>query len=107
LLGNSIKIYPASDWSADDSLMVEYVQDISEFTTSDTTKTPAWDYSLHEALAYFMAYQKASIDGLKTLGVREKEWLAYLGRIRRHYAQKFRDMYPPRMIINGHYNDYL
>lgn len=106
-IGNSIKIYPASDYTQDASIMIEYSRDISSFATTDTTKTAGFDSIFHEAIAYYMAQQFASINVLAIAKERKEEWQEWLLRIKRHYSQKFRDLFPPRMRIRNDINDYI
>lgn len=106
-IANSVKIYPASDYSLENGIMIEYSGDISGFTTTDTTKTAGFDSMFHEAIAYYMASQIATINVLKIAQERRTEWQEWLLRIRRHYSQKFRDMFPPRMKIRNDINDYI
>lgn len=106
-IGNSVKIYPASDYTQDASIMIEYSRDISSFATTDTTKTAGFDSIFHEAIAYYMAQQFASINVLAIAKERKEEWQEWLLRIKRHYSQKFRDLFPPRMRIRNDINDYI
>lgn len=107
-IGNSIKIYPASDYSLEDGLMVEYSGDISAVTTTDTTKTFGFDVSFHEAVAYYMASQFAKINILASASTLELDWQTWLMKIKRHYSQRFRDLFPPRMKINkNEISDYI
>lgn len=106
-IGNSIKIYPAADWSANDALMIEYTNDVSTFATTDTTKTPGFDQVFHEALAIYMAYQFAQVNYLANLKSLTEQWIDYLARIKRHYSQKFKDLFPARLRVNKDLTDYL
>lgn len=106
-LSNSIKIYPASDYSQDDSLMVEYSRDVSTFATTDTTKQAGFDPIFHEAIPVYMSYQYAQINQLPMLKSLTEQWIDYLARIRRHYSQKFKDMFPARMNVDRNLTDYL
>jgi len=101
-LSNSIILYPASDTTVSDGLMIEYSRDISTFATTDTTKTPGFDPIFHEALAVYMAYQYAQVNDLKNLSELKEQWLDWQQRIRNHYTQKFKDLFPPRIKC---YND--
>ena len=107
VLANSIKLYPAADFSQDDSLMVEYSRDISTFATTDTTKTPGFDIIFHEAIAVYIAYQFALINQVSTKTSIEEQWIALLARIRRHYSQKFKDMFPAKMRISKDLSNYI
>lgn len=109
-IGNVIKIYPASNYTKDNALMVEYTRDISTFATTDTTKTPGFDRQFHEAISIYMAYQYQLVNGILDQAGRiphEKTWTDILARIKRHYVQKYRQIYPARIKINNNINNYL
>lgn len=106
-LSNSIKLYPASNVTVASGLMVEYSRDISTFATTDTTKTAGFDTTFHEALPVYMGYQFAQINGLPNLKSLTEQWVDYLARIKKHYVQKFKDMYPTRININYNLSEYL
>lgn len=107
LLNNSIKIYPASNYTLSGGLMVEYTRDISEFATTDTTKTPGFEPIFHEAIAVYMAYRYAQANSLTSLNGITQQWTDYLSRIKRHYTQKFGEMFPPKFANNTRLCDYL
>ena len=106
-LGNSIKVYPASSTTIAGGLMVEYSTDISTFTTSDTTKQAGFDTIFQEAIPVYMSYQFAQVNGLPNLKSLTEQWVDYLSRIKKHYVQKFKDMYPVRIKINNNLSDYI
>jgi len=59
IASNGINIYPlasASDVTNGAKLRVELVRSISEFQTSDTTKTPGFDAPFHRILSYGACY---------------------------------------------------
>lgn len=113
VIGNSIKLYPAIDYSKDDALMIEYSRDISTFAVTDTTKTPGFDPIFHESLAVYMAYQKAQRNSLANLNDLKEQWFDFIGtsermgKIGKHYSRKFRDMFPPRMKQSYNLNEYI
>lgn len=106
-LSNSIVIYPASDTTVEDGLMVEYSGDISTFATTDTTKTAGFDTIFHEAIPVYMGYQFAQINGIPQLKSLTEQWVDYLARIKKHYSCKFKDMFPTRIKINDTLSDYI
>lgn len=110
VIGNSIKLYPASSYSKDDALMIEYTRDISTFVTTDTTKTPGFDTQFHEAIPTYMAYQYEITNSVVTPTGKiphQDAWFDILARIKRHYSQKYRQLYPMRMKVRNDINQYL
>lgn len=107
LSSNSIIIYPASDFSKDDALMVEYSRDISAFATTDTTKKPGFDQQFHEAVAIYMAWQYSMVNNTATKQNLTLMWTDILERIRRHYQMKWKELFPTRIKIRNDINQYL
>lgn len=106
-LGNSIKIYPASSTTITAGIMVEYSADVSTFATTDTTKQAGFDTIFHEAIPVYMGYQFGQVNGLPNLKSLTEQWVDYLARIKKHYVQKFKDMYPMRIKVNNNLSDYI
>lgn len=50
LIGPTIELFPAPNYSQDDSLKVYFQRGISAFTTADTTKTPGFPSEFHNIL---------------------------------------------------------
>lgn len=115
IIGQSIKIYPASNYSQDESLSVHFSRDISSFSVDATTKTPGFDFRFHEAVAVFMALQYAKINRLDVKTDLQKDWDGnedvtgreggYKLRIKKHYSRKFAEMFPPRIIARDTWRD--
>lgn len=108
VLSNSIFLYPASNVTRTDGLMIEYSRDVSTFATTDTTKTPGFDPIFHEAIAVYMALQFAKINlNAERVNDLQNDWVDYLVRIKRHYAKKYKDMFPPKIRSTNPINQYL
>jgi hypothetical protein len=113
IIGNQIKLYPPVNYSKNDGIMVEFSRDISSFAVTDTTKKPAFDSIFHEAIAVYIAYQYAQRHSLTNANELKEQWFEYvgvsgrLGTIGKHYARKFRDMFPPRMKQHYQLEDYI
>ena len=108
VLSNSIILYPASDTTVTDGLMVEYSRDISTFATTDTTKTAGFDPIFHEAIAYYIALQYAKINlNSERINDLQNDWANYLLKIRKHYSRKFKDLYPPKIKVTNPINHFI
>lgn len=108
VLSNSIILYPASDTTVTDGLMVEYSRDVSTFATTDTTKTLGFDPIFHEAVAYYMALQYAKINlNAERINDLQNDWTNYLLKIRKHYSRKFKDLYPPKIKVTNPINHFI
>lgn len=108
LLGNSMKIYPAANYSQASSLKIWEDRDILLFTTTDTTKTPGFATPYHEAVAVYMALQYATINSLPQAGGIMRggfktgllaRWSDYETRIKSDYSRRFAEMFPARITV--------
>lgn len=106
-IGNSIKLYPASDFSQDDALMIEYGRDISAFKTTDTTKTPGFDSQFHEAIAIYMAWQYAMTNNTGSVKNLTLQWGDILRRIERHYVDKYKKLFPSKIKVTNKTKQYM
>jgi hypothetical protein len=98
LVGKILKLYPAPDYSQEASLRLEISRDVVSFATNDTTKTPGFDVEFHEAIPTFIALQQAKINQMPIKNDLLRDWLDYEVRIKKHYAQKYAELFPPRLI---------
>lgn len=98
-LAKGFKIYPAANYNQSASLKVFYDREVSQFSTTDTTKTPGFDSQYHEAVPTYMAYQYAKINQLANKNDLEKDWLRYEQQIKTDYSKRFGEMFPARMTV--------
>jgi hypothetical protein len=105
-LGNVIKIYPAANFTQTASLKLYYNRDISAFTTTDTTKTPGFDSAYHEAVPTYMALQYARINQLPNKADLELQWAQYESRIKKDFARRFAELFPPRITTRDAVEEY-
>lgn len=103
-----IKLYPPSNFSQTQSLRIHFSRDISTFTPSDTTKKPGFDPLFHEGLALYMALRYATANGLSVAGGVMRggyktgllaDWSDFEDRLKRHFAERFKQMFPPRLRV--------
>lgn len=112
LLGNSIKIYPAANYTQAASLKLYENREILLFATTDTTKTPGWVTAYHEALPTYMALQHAKNNQLPQVLQLQKEWDGnedvtgkpggYKKAIISYYSRRFAEMFPPRIMVRDY-----
>jgi hypothetical protein len=107
LVNNSVFLYPPANYTKAGGLRIEYSRDVSTFATTDTTKTPGFEPIFHELIAVYMASQFADINQLPMRDEMRKRWEDGLARVRRHFSQKFRNMYPVRVKIKNTINNYI
>jgi len=104
-LAKGFKIYPAANYTQAASLKVYYDREVSQFTTTDTTKTPGFDSQYHEAVPTYMAYQYAKINQLANKNDLEKDWLRYEAQIKTDFSKRYGEMFPARMTVRDAVRD--
>ncbi|MHA1305428.1 MAG: phage adaptor protein [Candidatus Heimdallarchaeaceae archaeon] len=68
LEGSSIRLKPAPDTTqvtASEGLKIHMARDVTEFVSTDTTKTPGFPTPLHQLFSHEIALEYAGINGLK------------------------------------------
>lgn len=65
LIGNSIFLYPAPNYTQADSLKIYYQRPPSYFVAADTTKQPGINPLYHNLIALYASYDYAIANGLK------------------------------------------
>lgn len=107
-LANSIKLYPAPNYSQAASLRVTYDRGVTAFASTDTTKAPGFASQFHEAVPYGGALQFAKYKTLPQAGgiLRNGARTGLLGdfydyeqRIKQFYRSRYQQMFPGRMTV--------
>jgi len=65
VMGKSVFLYPAPNYSQAASLKVFYKRTPSYFTTADTTKTPGFATIFHDLIPLWVSYEYSIANGLK------------------------------------------
>lgn len=106
LIGESIQLYPAPNYTQASSLKVFFSRDISAFVPGDTTKTPGFASPFHRVLSvgasidYCKAKQLAQLQGLLL------EWADFEKRIKAFYSSRYEEMFPARMFQYDIYREF-
>ena len=107
-LATGIQLYPPSNFSQSAGLRIHFSRDISTFIPSDTTKKPGFDPLFHEGVSLYMALRYAQAKGLAAAGGVMRggwktgllaDWFDFEERLKRHYSEKFKQMFPPRLKV--------
>ena len=115
LLATGIKLYPPSNFSQSQSLRIHFSRDIVAFVPSDTTKQPGFDPLFHEGVAIRMALRYAQAKGLSVAGGVMRggwktgllaDWFDFEDRLKIHYAERFKQMFPPRIHVRDAVREY-
>ena len=107
-IATGINLYPPANFSQIQSLRIHISRDISSFAVGDTTKTPGFDPLFHEGVALYMALRYSQANGLAAAGGVMRggyktgllgDWSDFEDRVKRHYSERFKQMFPPRMRV--------
>lgn len=103
---NSLKLYPAPNYTQSASLRISYDRGSSAFTPTDTTKTPGFASEFHDAVAYGAASIFAKYKGLPQKNDLELEWQKWERRIKSYYSQRWAEMFPARLTVRDSVKEY-
>lgn len=104
---NSIRIYPASNYTQAASLRVSYDRGTTAFASTDTTKTPGFASEFHEAVAIGGAVFYSMYKTIPQKNDMVALWKDYEKRIKAYYSARYKEMFPPRMYVNDALKEYL
>ncbi len=101
VVGQTIKIYPAANWTQAASWRVLFDRGSVAFASTDTTATPGFISEFHDAVPvggslFWMAINKP---GSQTLQELKLQWMDFEKRIKFFYGKQFRELFPPRMTV--------
>jgi hypothetical protein len=103
---NSLRIYPASDYSQASSLRVLYDRETSAFVSTDTTKTPGFNSLFHEAVAYGAGFFFARYKALSQKNDLALAWQDFEKRIKQFYSERYQQLFPSRITVNDATSEY-
>lgn len=96
---NSVKIYPATNYSQTSSILISYDRGTSNFASTDTTKTPGFASLFHESLAYGAGYFFSLYKGIPQALRLQLDWEKWEKRIKQYYSERWAEMFPPRIDV--------
>lgn len=100
VIGETIQIYPAANWTQSSSFKVFYNRGISEFASTDTTKQPGFASPFHRAISIGMQLDYAIKN--PQIGKREileLEWSKWEKAIKNFYSTRFKEMFPAQITV--------
>jgi hypothetical protein len=115
LLATGMQLYPPANFSQSQSLRIHFTRDISAFAITDTTKQPGFDPQFHEGVAIFMALKYAQANVLPVAGGVMRggwktgllaDWFDFEDRLKRHYSERWKQMFPPRIHVKDAVREY-
>lgn len=115
-VADGFKMYPAANFTQNDSIKAWFSRDISTFSITDTNKVPGFPQEFHEGLAIYMAMQHTQTNTLPQAGGVLKggfrtglvaKWGDFSARITSFYGNRFRQLFPPRIRHSDVVRDYI
>jgi hypothetical protein len=96
LVGNTIRLFPASNYTQAASLRVCFERGSVAFASSDTTKTPGFASEYHGVIPLLASieYLKVKLPGDSSLGLFLRDAQEFEQRIKVFYSKRFKDMSP-------------
>lgn len=96
---NSIKIYPAANYTQAASIRVSFARGSTSFISTDTTKQPGFVSEFHEILAVGAAYEFTSRKELGNKTDLLTDLQRYEKRIKNWYSMRYQEMFPSRITV--------
>lgn len=107
VIGNVIKLYPASDTTRASSLRVQFDRGSTTFLPGDISKTPGFVSEFHEAVAVGASYFIATNKKLSQLPFLRDRWIDYEDRIKDFYIKKWEEEFPPKFGTRDTLQEYI
>jgi len=107
LVGQTIRLYPASDYTQAASLKVSFDRGSVAFASSDTTATPGFASEYHDIIPIgaSLEYLKIKQPGGGTIAQLQRDYLLLENNIKQYYSSKFSEMFPPRLTVKDQARD--
>lgn len=101
LVGQTVKIFPAANYTQAASFKVFYDRGTVAFASTDTTATPGFIADFHDAVpcGASLEWLKVQKPDSSTTTRLINDWADFEKRIKSYYSQKFKEMFPPRITV--------
>ena len=109
LVGQSIRIFPASNYTQASSFKVFFDRGSVAFASTNTTETPGFASEYHDVLAIgaSMEWLKTRVPESATLRILQADYLEYINNLKNFYSQRFLQMVPKRFTTKDLISDYI
>ncbi len=107
LVGETIELFPAPNYTQAASLKVYFNRDISVFASTDTTKTPGFAAPFHRALSVGAALDFAMANSMnEKISTLSQMWVDFERRIKNFYSERYLALFPQRIKVRDAYKEY-
>lgn len=107
LVGDTVYLYPPSNYTQASSLRVSYERGSVDFTDTDTTRNPGFFSEFHDyipmraACLWLLAYQSDNSKLPRLQAESEK----MLNNVAKFYSSRFEQLFPPRITVSDPMRD--
>lgn len=100
--GNSLKIYPKSNYPMPNGLRVSFDRQSVNFLPTDTTKQPGFASNFHQAVPTGMAIRYATIKHLNILQSLMLSMATLKDDIMTFYQARYQERFPPQVTVSDY-----
>lgn len=101
-----VKLYPAANYSQTASLRMTFDRDMTQFTSTDTTKEPGFMSNFHYGVAIGMAMEFARAKRMEELNGLIQDWQVFLGSVSDYYSARWAEKFPNRITVRDAVRDF-
>ena len=107
LIGQTIRFYPAPNWTQAASLRVSFDRGISTIASTVTDTEPGFASEFHEAVAVGAALEYAKVNRQDMVSILLNDWRDYEKRIKDFYSKRYQQLFPPRVTVQDTLRQYV
>lgn len=107
LIGQTIRLYPAPNWTQAASFRVSFDRGISTVASTVTSTEPGFASEFHEAVAVGAALEYAKTNRQDMVSILLNDWRDYEMRIKDFYSKRYQQMFPPRVTVQDTLRQYV
>lgn len=106
-MGDILKLYPKPNYGGVNYLKVFFDRTMTQFAAGNTTEVPGFASPFHRILSIGGSLDYTIANGLTSkIAVLSKQVIDYEQRIKKFYAKRFQDNFPPNMRVSDTVRQY-
>ena len=106
-IGNSIKLYPAPNYTIANGLRLTFDSGVISFASTDTTKQPGFVSQFHEVVSVGMALEYARRNNLDSFNFLETDMNRFELDIKDYYSSRYKERFPSKIKTRDLTNNYI